>query len=567
MEGADALDDHDAGWLDGPGPARLPCSPVIRGERRRLAATEWRDDLPLEALEIEAGAVPELVRGDDLGSGNHPRERRLSRRAVPADADERQPVVLPRGGDEFEHRTGVHRSTVPSPHGQAAARRHGSLERGSRPRSNLMGRRGAGVRRLDPSGLRRQAAVRTERDDAVRPRPAADRRGVRGAPRCAPRAPRGALSVRAATRRGCGRRRGSSGGHCPALAARVPREGSGRRLCLAGPCRDRAAGRRPRLVPRRRAHFDRHLRDGRAGDEGARPLRRPSRRPADPDERCRERAGGAGSRLGPSGSEGARRRRRDGRRGRDLRLDGPPSRAATRRALSRVPATSCRRASRRPSRRRRSSRWRKPRSPPVSRPKSRRDPGAAGARRAARPRCVRPSRREDAGGLLHRRVLQPHPRDAARRRPPPAGRDAGLPAAHRHARRHGRGDRGAQALLRRLGRARGLRALRRRHDRAVGDGDDDRGRLHPLRPSRDRLSRRPGAAHADRDQHRARAPRRERQAHHLHGRPARPPPRADRRRLRGVRRRRDPRQPRSASPPTRRPPGGAAVVSAPSRMR
>ena len=52
-----------------------------------------------------------------------------------------------------------------------------------------------------------------------------------------------------------------------------------------------------------------------------------------------------------------------------------------------------------------------------------------------------------------------------------------------------------------------LRAPRRRHDRAVGDGDDDRGRLHPLRPSRDRVPRRARAANADLDQ-RARVARR-----------------------------------------------------------
>ena len=124
------------------------------------------------------------------------------------------------------------------------------------------------------------------------------------------------------------------------------------------------------------------------------------------------------------------------------------------------------------------------------------------------PERLRSPRREDAGGLLHRRVLQPHPRDAARRRPPPAGRDAGVPAEARDARRDGRGDRDPQALLARLGRARRLRAPRRRPDRAVGDGDDDRGRLHALRPPRDRLPRRARAAHADLDEHGARAPRR-----------------------------------------------------------
>ena len=67
---------------------------------------------------------------------------------------------------------------------------------------------------------------------------------------------------------------------------------------------------------------------------------------------------------------------------------------------------------------------------------------------------LRPPGREDAGGLLHGRVLQPHAHGAARRRPPPARRDAGLPEARVRARRDGRGDRDPQALLGRLGRAR-----------------------------------------------------------------------------------------------------------------
>ena len=50
------------------------------------------------------------------------------------------------------------------------------------------------------------------------------------------------------------------------------------------------------------------------------------------------------------------------------------------------------------------------------------------------------------------------------------------------------------------------------------------------------------AADADHDQHRAGRRGRERQADHLHAGAARPPPRADRRRLRGLRRRRDDRR-------------------------
>ena len=51
---------------------------------------------------------------------------------------------------------------------------------------------------------------------------------------------------------------------------------------------------------------------------------------------------------------------------------------------------------------------------------------------------------------------------------------------------------------RRLGRPRRAGAPRRRRDRAVGDRDDDRGRLRPVLPPRDGVPRRPRAAHADR---------------------------------------------------------------------
>ena len=72
----------------------------------------------------------------------------------------------------------------------------------------------------------------------------------------------------------------------------------------------------------------------------------------------------------------------------------------------------------------------------------------------------------------------------------------------------------------------------------MGDGDDDRGRLHALRAPGDRLPRRAGAPHADLDERDARSRGGERQARDLHGRPARSPPRADGRRLCGLRGRR-----------------------------
>ena len=130
--------------------------------------------------------------------------------------------------------------------------------------------------------------------------------------------------------------------------------------------------------------------------------------------------------------------------------------------------------------------------------------------------------------------------------PPPARRHAGLPEEARRPRRDGRGDRDPQALLGRLGGADRPRALRRGRDPPVRDGDDDRGRLHALRPPRDRLPRRPRPADARLDQRPPGRRGRERQADPLLPGPARPPPRADRRRLRRARRGRDRRLDRRA---------------------
>ena len=84
---ADPLHDHDAGGLDRPRATGHSGAPVVGRERCGLAAGERRDDLALEPVEVEGFAVPELVRRDDLGSGNITGERRLPRCTVSTDAD------------------------------------------------------------------------------------------------------------------------------------------------------------------------------------------------------------------------------------------------------------------------------------------------------------------------------------------------------------------------------------------------------------------------------------------------------------------------------------------------
>ena len=269
-------------------------------------------------------------------------------------------------------------------------------------------------------------------------------------------------------------------------------------------------------------------------DEGARALRRPSHRPARRHLRDRQHArrARAGAAARPRARGGAVRRDRGVDRA--LRLDGPPPE----------------------ERRRPGALEARPRAPAPALDR-RADAGAArggrgGARTPAwssRMATTRSTRSrldpeifdlpvdEDARRLLHGRLLQPFARDAARRRTPPARRHAGVPEEPRVPRRHGRGDRDPQALQRGLGCADGARALRRRRDRSVRDGHDDRGRLHALRASRDRVPRRARAAHAHHDERRRRHRGGEPQADHLHAGAPRPSPRADGRRLRRVRRR------------------------------
>ena len=90
------------------------------------------------------------------------------------------------------------------------------------------------------------------------------------------------------------------------------------------------------------------------------------------------------------------------------------------------------------------------------------------------------------------------------------------------------------------------RAARGRRDRALGDRDDDRGRLLRVRPPRDRLPGRDGAPHADHAQRARGRHRRARQADPVLPRPARPLAGADGRRLVGAHRRRDRRLDRRA---------------------
>ena len=183
------------------------------------------------------------------------------------------------------------------------------------------------------------------------------------------------------------RRRCSRGRPRPPLEPRARRARGHRRVRVARPGGGRPPWRRARPLPRCRAHLDRDVRDGPPRDEGARPLRRAPRRPAAPHHGRGQRACCAGARAGPPDRACPRRGRRRRRCGRDLRVDGAPSRESRRRARSRAPGTSCRPASRRQSRRRLSSRSPRPRSRPAWRPKRPHDRAAAAAReRGSTPR-------------------------------------------------------------------------------------------------------------------------------------------------------------------------------------
>ena len=165
-----------------------------------------------------------------------------------------------RGRDQVEHRLDVHRRTVPSPYGEAAARRDGAGKRRARPRPDRLGRCRPRPGRVDPVGVRPQEAVRRAREHALRPRAAPPRRGVRRSPGCPPGPARGTVRFRAPSRRRRHGRRSSRSGNGAPLAAQPARARGDRRVRVPRSGRPRAARRRAGVVPRCRARLDRDLR-------------------------------------------------------------------------------------------------------------------------------------------------------------------------------------------------------------------------------------------------------------------------------------------------------------------
>ena len=265
------------------------------------------------------------------------------------------------------------------------------------------------------------------------------------------------------------------------------------RLRLARSRCPRPPRRRARGLSRSRARLDRKLRARRSCGKGARALRIPPRRTTAGHLCSRERA----RRAGPGALAHGRQARRDGRSGRSVgrgvRVDEPepgePAGPRPRAAGSRAPAPSF-------------------------------DPGALrGAARgcaSSSRRLPRARRRMNAPARVRGTRLPPEIFDL----PVEKMRDgyytdayfnhtrAALLADGKHPRVVMQVFQRRRALLggmdeaiavlklcsRRLGGAHGSRPPRRRLGRAVGDRDDDRRRLHALRPSRDRLSR--GRSHA-----------------------------------------------------------------------
>ena len=170
-------------------------------------------------------------------------------------------------------------------------------------------------------------------------------------------------------------------------------------------------------------------------------------------------------------------------------------------------------------------------------------------------------------GLLLGRLLRLHQAAARGRGPPPARDDAGVPeAATRCSAGSTRRSRSSScARARPTDERRGSRAgtsstvqraARGRRDRAARDGDDDRGRLQPVRAPRDGLPRRAGAALAD---HAQRAPRSSRRP--AASRSSTSPPATTTGSCRPATAGAPTSPARSASRPTPRPRGGAAAGS------
>jgi hypothetical protein len=89
VEGANAFDDHDAVRTDHPSRRERPLPVPVEPVKACVAFLEQRlQDLSAEPGELETGTVPELVRAHNLGAGDAPRERRLTRSAAPTDPDE-----------------------------------------------------------------------------------------------------------------------------------------------------------------------------------------------------------------------------------------------------------------------------------------------------------------------------------------------------------------------------------------------------------------------------------------------------------------------------------------------
>ena len=340
---------------------------------------------------------------------------------------------------------------------------------------------------------------------------------------------------------------------------------------LVGPALARAGGaraarRRARRVSRRRAHLDRHATStatarrrstsaAAAISSGRSSRRRRSATCSRASRRVRMRT--------QARARGAVRRGR--RVDRDLRLDDAQPRQPRRRRRSRSRATSCSTASPPRSRRPSSSRSPRPRLPRASRSSMAR--AEATQQRLAPEIFDLPVEKMRAGWYTD--AYFNHTRDdAARGRPPPARRHAGLPeAATPGSAAWTRRSRSSSSARTTATASRSARSTTATAIEPYEPVMHDRGRLHDVRASRDAVPRHARAADADHDERRARARGGERQADHLHAGAARPPPHPDGRRLRRLSSRGRSSAPRSASRPTSRRRGGAAAASARCRTR